>query len=257
MESNNSSEIPDISYSSDSNISSNAEELQMLEKLKINENVVISNEKEMQKKIIEYEQKIRELQEELNSQGSSDLNKNIVDNHMENKFSNSFASQSSKSENLEFISNSFNESRSEKIFNQQINPANRIQINQFNDFNVFTSNYSEKYNYRLHLINDFEQFVNTKITEADQIMNSLLYPECKSCSPLPIVNVATCNLHEQNIRLKSELNELKKSLYRYLNRHEEAKRKREAKENFLNQKIAFLEEREKDLAQIIEMQQKS
>ena len=123
MSSNISSDIPDISYSSDSDISSNAEELQMLEKLKINENDVINNEKEMQKKIIQYEQKIRELQEELNSQGStSDINRNVVDHQIENKISNSFASQSSKSENLELITtNSFKESDSDKGFCQQKN----------------------------------------------------------------------------------------------------------------------------------------
>lgn len=272
-----SSENMNISYSSDSDISSNAEELQMLEKLRINENAVINNEKEMQNKIIQYEKKIQELQRELNSQGStSDLTQNIVEHQIENKSSDSFASQSSKSENLEFLSNYPNvfdnkqvRYQPQKEDFQQLNNFNGRESNCYN--NAFISgknivnnveqtlslNYNEKYNKRLHLINNIEQFVNTKFSEAENIMNSLLYPGFRSNTNINIDNCNVRELQEQNVQLKSQLKELKTSLNRYLNRHEAAKRKREDRENLLNQRIAFLEEREKNLAQIIEMQQKS
>lgn len=250
-----SNEKIDISYSSDSDISSNAEELQLLEKLRMNENAVISNEKEMQNKIIQYEQKIRELQEELNSQGStSELSRNINKNQINDKISNSFGSESSNGNRLEFISNVYSNESDNHAFQNKIENKNRFNYTNSQAKKCY-SNYPEKYTNRLQLINDMEEFVNNKFNEAEKIMNSLLYSDNQANPVLSASDFNVREIQEQSIQLKAELTQLKKSLYRYLNRHEAAKKKREARENLLNQKIAFLEEREKNLTQIVEMQQ--
>lgn len=190
MSSTLSSDKSDLGETTESEIDSNADELLMLEQLKINENEVIDNTKELRQKILLYEQKIKELNEELISQGSLSDNLKVsigrygnTDDITENQAGEIINSNQNSQLTITISQSNSNDhtaSRKEK------NP-NQSSLEQHPNFFIPQSilpkqtNYPQTFNRNpktshdmFQYINDFEDFIQNKCDEADKILSSLV-----------------------------------------------------------------------------------
>ncbi|OHS95179.1 hypothetical protein TRFO_10671 [Tritrichomonas foetus] len=136
-----SSENFNFSESSSTEINSDVEELQMLQKLRLNENEIFDKEKEMQNRIMQYERKIKELQDELNSRGSSENTQNNENDNQKSSNENSFSPASYNSEKMEHFYDQYSQYTNPQTYKFLETPSMKHN-NQLNTQPTIQTNYS-------------------------------------------------------------------------------------------------------------------